>query len=82
MFPKIIDYVELLSEDDVWEAVKNGYNLYVIVLERTDHFDRGYKLVDSLDNLRSYINLRNQGMPIMFFIKKDDLLYCEEESEE
>lgn len=72
MFPKIIDYVELLSEDNVWEAVRNGYDLYVIVLERADHFDRGYKLVDSLDNLRSYINLRNQGMPIMFFIKKDD----------
>lgn len=71
MFPKIIDYVELLSEDDVWEAVKNGYNLYVIVLESVHHFDRGYKFVDSLDNLRSYINLRNQGIPIMFIIKKE-----------
>lgn len=71
MFPKIIDYVELLSEDDVWEAVKNGYNLYVIVLERVHRFNRGLKLVDSLDNLRSYINLRNQGIPIMFIIKKE-----------
>ena len=70
MFPKIIDYVELLSEDDVWEAVRNGYDLYVIVLEGTGHFDRGCKLVDSLYNLKSYINLRNQGIPIMFIIKK------------
>ena len=33
MFPKITNYVELLSEDDVWDAVKDGKEINVLILE-------------------------------------------------
>ncbi len=33
MFPKITNYVELLYEDEVWDAVRNGKGINVLILE-------------------------------------------------
>lgn len=78
MFPKISNYVELLSEDDVWDAVKNGKEINVLILEdipdylwfqRTSKYDAGYiKGISNINKLRTLINMRKVGLPIIFII--------------
>ena len=78
MFPKITNYVELLSEDDVWDAVKNGKEINVLILEdisdylwfqKTNKYDAGYiKAVNNLNKLRTLISMRKSGYPIIFMV--------------
>lgn len=74
MFPKITDYIELLSEDEVWDAVKKGHNIYVIRLKGTGPFSRGAGFINDIDNLRYLIDARKRGLPIVFihYIKEEE----------
>lgn len=82
MFPKITNYIELLSEDEVWDAVKNGKEINVLILEdisdylwfrtsglKTSKYDAGYiKGISNINKLRTLINMRKAGLPIIFII--------------
>lgn len=78
MFPKITNYVELLSEDDVWDAVKNGKEINVLILEdisdylwfqKTSKYDAEYiKGISNINKLRTLITMRKSGLPIIFII--------------
>ena len=78
MFPKITNYVELLSEDEVWDAVKNGKEINVLILEdvsdylwfqKTSKYYAGYiKGVSNINKLRTLINMRKSGFPIIFIV--------------
>lgn len=79
MFPKITNYIELLSEDEVWDAVKNGHNIYVLRLKGVGALPRGGGFISDIDNLRYLIDARKRGLPIVFII--EDYIKKEEESD-
>lgn len=78
MFPKITNYVELLSEDEVWDAVRNGKEINVLILEdvsdylwfqKTSKYDAGYiKGISSINKLRTLIRMRKEAFPIIFIV--------------
>lgn len=72
MFPKITNYVELLSEDDVWDAVKDGHDVYVLRLKDVGAFSRGGGFIKDIDNLRYLIDARKRGLPIVFIVTKEE----------
>ncbi len=80
MFPKITDYIELLSEDEVWNAVKKGHNIYVLRLKGVGGFSRGAGFCSDIDNLRYLIDARKRGLPMIFIIERME--EKEEESNE
>lgn len=85
MFPKITNYVELLSEDDVWDAVKNGKEINVLILEDIPgyigpKYKAGYiKAVSNLHSLRTLIRMREEAFPIIFIVWNS---YIEDKKEE
>ena len=72
MFPKITNYIELLSEDEVWDAVKGGHNIYVLRLKGYGAFSRGGGFISDIDNLRYLIDARKRGLPMIFIIEKEE----------
>lgn len=89
MFPKITNYVELLSEDEVWDAVKDGKEINVLILESISDYlwfqnsvkyQAGYIMgISSINKLRILINMRKSGYPIIFIVWNS---YIAEEKEE
>lgn len=89
MFPKITNYVELLSEDDVWDAVRNGKEINVLILESISDYlwfrnsvkyQAGYIMgISSINKLRILINMRKAGYPIIFIVWSS---YIEDKKEE
>lgn len=90
MFPKITNYVELLSEDEVWDAVKNGKEINVLILESISDYlwfqnsvkyQAGYIMgISSINKLRILINARKEGHPIIFIVWNKSMI--EEPKEE
>lgn len=87
MFPKITNYVELLSEDEVWDAVKNGKEINVLILEDTSgyigiqKYQAGYiKAISNLHSLRTLIRMRKEAFPIIFIVWNERM--AEEKEEE
>lgn len=75
MFPKITNYVELLSEDDVWDAVKNGKEINVLILEDIPgyigikKYQSGYiEAINDLHSLKNLIRMRKEAVPIIFIV--------------
>ncbi len=86
MFPKITNYVELLSEDEVWDAVRNGKEINVLILEDIpgyigiQKYQAGYiKAISSLNSLRALIRMRKEAFPIIFIVWNS---YIEDKKEE
>lgn len=86
MFPKITNYVELLSEDEVWDAVRNGKEINVLILEDTQgyigiqKYQAGYiKAISDLHSLRTLIRMRKEAFPIIFIVWNS---YIEDKKEE
>ena len=86
MFPKITNYVELLYEDDVWDAVKNGKEINVLILEDIpgyigiQKYQAGYiKAINDLHSLKNLIRMRKEAFPIIFIVWNS---YIEDKKEE
>lgn len=86
MFPKITNYVELLSEDEVWDAVRNGKEIRALILEDIPgylsfrKYQEGYiSGISNIDSLRDLIRARKEGLPIVFIVWNS---YVEEKEEE
>lgn len=86
MFPKITNYVELLSEDEVWDAVRNGKEINILILEDIpgyigiQKYQAGYiKAISDLHSLRTLIRMRKEAFPIIFIVWNS---YIAEEKEE
>ena len=86
MFPKITNYVELLSEDEVWDAVKNGKEINVLILEDIpgyigiQKYQSGYiKAINNIHSLKTLIRMRKEALPIIFIVWNS---YIEEKEEE
>lgn len=86
MFPKITNYVELLSEDDVWDAVRNGKEINVLILGDIQgyigiqKYQTGYiKAINSIHLLRNLIRMRKEAFPIIFIVWNS---YIEDKKEE
>lgn len=86
MFPKITNYVELLSEDEVWDAVKDGKVINILILKNISgylglqKYQEGYiKGISSINGLRYLINARKEGHPIIFIVWNKSVI---EESKE
>lgn len=86
MFPKITNYVELLSEDEVWDAVRNGKKINVLILEHIQgymgiqKYQAGYiKAISNLNSLRTLIRMRKEAFPIIFIVWNS---YIEDKKEE
>ncbi len=86
MFPKITNYVELLSEDEVWDAVKDGKVINVLILKDIpgylgfQKYQEGYIMgINSITRLRCLINARKEGHPIIFIVWNESMI---EESKE
>ena len=92
MFPKITDYVELLSEDEVWDAVKDGKEINVLILKgildqlcfkKIIKYEAGYmKAVSNLNTLRNLIELRKNNYPVIFIVWNNCMLEKGEELDE
>lgn len=86
MFPKITNYVELLSEDEVWDAVKDGKAIRILILEDIPgylsfkKYQEGYiSGISSIDGLRNLINARKEGHPIIFIVWNNHIVEEKEE---
>lgn len=89
MFPKITNYVELLSEDEVWDAVKNGKEINVLILESISDYlwfqnsvkyQAGYIMgISSINKLRILISMRKAGYPIIFIVWNESIADKKEE---
>lgn len=92
MFPKITDYVELLSEDEVWDAVKDGKEINVLILEDISDqllfgkfrtYTAGYKeAITNINTLRNLIELRKNNYPVIFIAWNSYTSEEEEQSDE
>lgn len=86
MFPKITNYVELLSEGEVWDAVKNGKEINVLILEDIPgyigikKYKSGYiEAINDLHSLKNLIRMRKEAFPIIFIVWNS---YIEDKKEE